>query len=114
MITPAPEIIKRSIGNEAADALGRWFQDILETNAVSRDEHSQILSRFEVLETRFGVLERDVSELRQDLKDFRREVNQRFDNMYDRIGSMMKWTVGTIALFGTLITTLLTIGQFVK
>jgi hypothetical protein len=69
---------------------------------------------FEVLETRFGVWERDVSELRQDLKDFRREVNQRFDNMYDRIGSMMKWTVGTIALFGTLITTLLTIGQFVK
>lgn len=118
MITPAPEIIRKSVGNEAAEAFGRWFQDILETTAVSRDEYRHILTRLE-------ILEREVFEIKQDMKDFRKEVNQRFDlmeqrfdqrfdGMYDRIGSMMKWTVGTLALFGTLITTLLAISQFAK
>jgi hypothetical protein len=48
------------------------------------------------------------------VKDFRKEVNLRFDTMYDRIGSMMKWTVGTLGLFGTLITILLAVSQFGK
>lgn len=128
MKSSIPEAVKKSIGEEAAEALGRWVREILENNAVSRDEYRQILSRFDRLETRFEVLERDVSELREDFKDFRREVNQRFDlvhdrfdrmserfdRMYERMGSMVKWTVGTLALFGTLITILLAIGQFVK
>jgi tetrahydromethanopterin S-methyltransferase subunit G len=114
MITPAPEAVKKSIGHEAAEALGRWVQDILETNAVSRDEYRHILTRLE-------VMEREVFELKQDVKDFRHEMNERFDRMnerfdrmYERIGSMIKWTIGTLALFGTLITVLLAIGQFVK
>jgi hypothetical protein len=40
-------------------------------------------------------------------KDFRREMNERLD-------SMIKWTVGTLALFGTLITIVLAVGQFMK
>ncbi|MGH7454846.1 MAG: hypothetical protein ACRENG_26050, partial [bacterium] len=102
-----PEVIKKSIGNEAAEALGRWVQDISENNTVSRDEYRHILTRLE-------VMEREMFELKQDMKDFRKELNQRFDTMYDQIGSMMKWTVGTFGLFGTLITILLAVGQFVK
>ena len=41
------------------------------------------------------------------------ESNNRFDRLQEQIGSMTKWTVGTMALFGTLITILLAIGQFV-
>ncbi|MDZ7305385.1 MAG: hypothetical protein ONB44_24960 [candidate division KSB1 bacterium] len=97
MITPAPEVVKNSIGNEATEALGRWFRDILE---ITRDEYRHILTRLE-------VLERKIFELKQDMKDFRREMNERLD-------SMIKWTVGTLALFGTLITILLAVGQFMK
>jgi hypothetical protein len=118
MVIPAPEAIKKSIGHEAAEALGRWFQDILETKTVSRDEYRHLLTRLE-------VLEKDVFEIKQDMKDFRKEVNQRFDLMeqrfdqrfdglYAQMGSLMKWTVGTLALFGTIISALLAIGQFVK
>ncbi len=107
MVIPAPEVIRKSMGNEAAEALGRWFQDILENKAVSRDEYRHILTRLE-------VLEKEVFEIKQDMKDFRKEMNQRFDGMYAQMGSLMKWTVGTLALFGTIISTLLAIGQFVK
>jgi hypothetical protein len=40
--------------------------------------------------------------------------NERFDRLHEFQGSMIKWTVGTLALFGTLITILLTISQFFK
>jgi len=34
--------------------------------------------------------------------------------MYERMLSMTRWTIGTLALFGTIITILLAVGQFVK
>lgn len=143
MISSVPEALRKSLGDEAAEALRWWIQETLKNNAVSRDEHRQILNRLD-------ILEHDVSELRQEFKEFRTEVYQRFDlvnerfdrmnerfderfdqmnkrfderfysvderfdRIYERIGSMTKWTVGTLALFGTLITILLTIGQFLK
>jgi chaperonin cofactor prefoldin len=39
-------------------------------------------------------------------------INERLESFYVRMGSMLKWTVGTLALFGTLITMLIAIGQF--
>jgi len=39
-------------------------------------------------------------------------MNERFDQMYDRMLVTMQWTVGTIAVFGTLITVLLAIAAF--
>jgi len=41
-------------------------------------------------------------------------MNERFDQMHARMVSMMKWTVGTLALFGSIISILLAIGQFIK
>jgi len=41
-------------------------------------------------------------------------MNERFDQMYERMTSLMKWTVGTLALFGSIISILLAIGQFIK
>ena len=47
-------------------------------------------------------------------------VTERFDRMYEQLGrmnermlSVLKWTVGTIALFGTLISVLLAVFKFV-
>lgn len=41
-------------------------------------------------------------------------MNERFDRVYERIESMTKWTVGTLALFGTLITILLAIDRLAQ
>jgi len=70
----------------------------------------------------------DYREFRREMNEFRKEVNERFDRMnerfdrmnerfdrmYGRMGSWMKWTVGTIAFFGTLITVLVGIGQLAR
>ena len=42
------------------------------------------------------------------------QFNGRFDRLHEHLGVMVKWTVGTLALFGTLITILVAIGQFAK
>ncbi len=75
-------------------------------------------------------LKDDVQQLRTELKDdihqLRTEMNERFDRinerfdrmnerfdtLYDRMLVQTRWTVGTIALFGTAVTILLAIAQF--
>jgi tetrahydromethanopterin S-methyltransferase subunit G len=106
----------------------RYNLGFIKHSLLMLDEYKEIVARLE-------ALEREVFELKQDMKDFRREMNERFDRinerfdrmnerfdrmnerfdqMYERIGSMMKWAIGILALFGTMITVLLAISQFVK
>ena len=40
--------------------------------------------------------------------------DQHFDRMNERMRVMTRWTVGTIALFGTLITVLIAVAEFVS
>ncbi len=97
----------------------------IKLHRVTREEFREVLSRLE-------LLERDVAELKMDVKELRKEMNERFDRindlinkridlineridrMYERMTSLIKWTVGTLALFGTIISILLAIGQFLK
>jgi hypothetical protein len=39
-------------------------------------------------------------------------MNERFDRMYERMTTMICWTVGTLALLGTIMTILMAIAQF--
>ena len=41
-------------------------------------------------------------------------MNERFDQMYDRMLVQTRWLIGSLALIGTVISALLAIGQFVK
>ena len=139
-----PRTVQKAWGEEVAADFTDWFEFVLEERAVkpvisrveamleertvSRDEFRQILSRLD-------ILERDVADLKTEVRDLRREMNERFrqvderfdrinerfdrmnerfDQMYERMLSMTRWTVGTLALFGTIITILLAVGQFVK
>lgn len=79
---------------------------------MPRDEYREVLSRLDVLENDVDHLKADLANLRTDLQDLRSEMNERFDRMNDRMLVTMRWTVGTIALFGTLITVLLVIAEF--
>ena len=102
-----PKSVREAWGEEATEEFLRWFDQAVLEVAVSKDEFRQILSRLD-------ILEHDMAEVKQELKDLRREMNERFDQMYDRILVMTRWTVGVIALFGTAVTILLALAQFVR
>lgn len=111
-----PESIRRALGEEAASDLVPWVEQIVAERAVPRDEYRQVLARLE-------VVEHDVADIKTDLRELRREMNERFDRMYqhfdtrfdqmyDRMLVQTRWMVGTITVFGTLITALLAVSRF--
>ncbi len=123
MPTRTPETIRRALGEEAAADLGPWVEQIVAERAVPRDEYRQVLARLEVVEHDVADVKVEQRKLRREMGEFRREVNERFDRMYqhfdtrfdqmyDRMLVQTRWMVGTIAVFGTLITALLAVSRF--
>jgi septal ring factor EnvC (AmiA/AmiB activator) len=113
-----PEVLRRAWGDEAAEAFAVWLAGVLEERAVSRDELRQILSRLDVLERDVAALQADVRELRREMNErfdrLYREMNERFDRMYHQMVVQTRWLIGALAVIGTVISLLLTIGQFVR
>jgi tetrahydromethanopterin S-methyltransferase subunit G len=68
-----------------------------------------INQRFDVIDQRFDTMNNSIN---QRFDAMNNSINQRFDAMNDRILSSMKWSVGTIAAFGLIITILVTIFKF--
>lgn len=84
----------------------------------------------EIIEHDMDDLKGSVAEVNREVGDLRREMNERFDRMnerfderfdrmnerfdqmYERILVMTRWTIGVLALFGTIVTILLAIAQF--
>lgn len=109
----SPTKLREALGEDALNEL------LLLLEEKSLDGRREILTRLDILEHDVTGLKQDIADLRADLRDFRREVNdrfdrlnERFDRMHEHMGVMVKRTVGTLALFGSLITLLLAIGQF--
>ncbi|MCD6507496.1 hypothetical protein J7M22_12850 [Candidatus Poribacteria bacterium] len=125
------------LGADVVDALEGLMDEKIRASAVTKDEYREILSRLDLLENNYQHLAKDVSELkgevsqlRREMLEFMREVNERFDGVNERIDkindriderfdqlnaridSMIRWTVGTVALFGILISALMTILKF--
>ncbi len=125
-----PRSVRDAWGDEVSDDFERWLVETLQDRAVPRDEYREVLSRLDVLENEMEHVKTDLANLRTDVQDLRSEMNERFDRMdarfderfdrmnerfdqmYDRMLVTMRWTVGTIALFGTLVTVLLAIAEF--
>jgi uncharacterized protein (UPF0335 family) len=102
-----PAVLRRAWGDEAADAFAVWLTSVLEERAISRDEYRQILSRLD-------ILEHDIADLKADVRELRKEMNERFDRMYHQMVVQTRWFIGALVVIGTVISTLLAIGQFVR
>ena len=102
-----PTVLRRAWGDEAADAFAVWLTSVLEERAISRDEYRQILSRLD-------ILEHDIADLKADVRELRKEMNERFDRMYHQMVVQTRWFIGALVVIGTVISTLLAIGQFVR
>jgi uncharacterized protein (UPF0335 family) len=109
-----PVVLRRAWGDEAADAFAAWLTSVLEERAISRDEYRQILSRLDILEHDMADLKADVQELRREIGELRKEMNERFDRMYHQMVVQTRWFIGALVVIGTVISTLLAIGQFVR
>ena len=136
-----PETIRRALGDEAVVDFAPWVEQIVAEKAVPRDEYRQVLSRLDILEHDIAEVKADLralnARLDQMIQHFEtmfdrqnRHIETRFDamnarldqlgsrfderldRMNDRMLAQTRWMVGTIALFGTLITVLLAISQF--
>jgi CHASE3 domain sensor protein len=102
-----PPILRRTLGDEVADALIAWFTSVLEERAISRDEYSQILSRLD-------ILEHEMADIKADVRELRREMNERMDRMYHQMVVQTRWLIGALAVIGTVISILLAIAQFAR
>ena len=115
--------LREKLGEETFTALEQWVRDLIRSEGVSRDEYREILSRLDLLDKGYTDLKEEVYRFRSEMRgeinnlrgeiiSLRGEVNLRFDSLNARMISSIKWTVGTIALFGTIITILMAIFRF--
>jgi hypothetical protein len=102
-------LLTERLGADVVDALEGLMDERIRVSAVTKDEYREILSRLDLLENNYQHLSREVSELRREMLEFVREMSDRLDGINMRIDSMIRWTVGTVALFGVLISALMTI-----
>jgi tetrahydromethanopterin S-methyltransferase subunit G len=130
MPTPLPPSVQETLGDPAAGDFARWLETYVEERAVVRDEYREVLTRLDVIDERIdGTSERldrmdERFEKRFDQIDQRLDeqsaqfnqridaVNERIDRLHEQMRVQTRWTVGTIALFGTIVTVLLAIAEF--
>ena len=135
MAIQVPQTVRRAWGDELILEFVPWLEQIIEEKtsprleqlvegkAVPRDEYRQVLSRLD-------VLEHDVADIKENVRELRGEMNERFDRMNERLVEMerhfevrldqmsdrmlvqTRWLIGSIALFGTILTILQAIAHF--
>jgi tetrahydromethanopterin S-methyltransferase subunit G len=81
-------------------------------HAVRRDEYREVLSRLDILEHDMTDVKASLNDLHHTMDERFDRMNERLDEMYRHISTMTRWTVGTLALIGTIMTILMAIAQF--
>lgn len=141
MDTPRIKPLEEHLSEVGVEALIQLMDERIQQHSVTKAEYHQILhrldrveSRIENIDQRLESLEKDSVLLRGELNTFRSDMDARIDRLHERmermsselngridrmnselngrIDSMAKWTVGTIALFGTIISVLITVFKF--
>lgn len=69
--------------------------------------------RFDELLRRFDKLKQDMEEFAAARKQYHRNIMDRMDRISDLMDTSLRWTVGTISLFGTLVLIAMTVFKFV-
>lgn len=137
MSTSLPRSVRNAWGEEPAEDFERWMDTILSTRAVPRDEYREVLSRLDVLDNDVAHLRTNMEERFEEVDRRFKEMNEKFDHRFEQVDrrfekveghlarmdqrldtmnasiiQMARWTVGTIVIFGTLITLLIAIAEF--
>jgi chromosome segregation ATPase len=132
MLTSIPESVRQALGELVARDLAAWLEGTLAERSINRTEWEQMTARVAAIEERLTAIEQRVAaieqrvaaiehdvaavqveqrEMRREMSDMRREMNERFDRVHEQMASQIRWSVGLLAVFGTLIAILVGIGQ---
>ena len=101
-------LLSERLGSDVLDALEEMMEEKIKQMGVLREEYREILSRLELLEQGYERLRDDIAWLKEEIREVRRELS----HINSRIDSMIRWTVGTVSLFGVLITAVMMILKF--
>ena len=110
-ITFSP-VVRNAWGDEVTDEVARVLDETFEQRTVSREEWREVLGRLDRVEEHLDHLGEEVSHQRREIGELRREMNARFDAMNEAMRVQTRWTIGTIALFGTIIAVLIAVVEF--
>lgn len=127
MITYPPKEVSETLGERVAEGFKRWFDEAFK-NVATRENIAQTNQAVAVLSKRVEHLEDSVDEIKSDIKDIRTgmqdirtemkdrddRMNEQFDGMYHQTFTLIKWTVGLLGFFGTVISIMIFVGQFIK
>ena len=134
MPTSLPQSVRESWGEHAADDFARWLDEYVQDDAVARDEYREVLSRLDVLrnevaginerldrmedrfeqvEDRFNQTDQRIDEQSAQFNQWIDSVNERIDQLHEQMRVQTSWTIGTIFLFGTIVTVLAAVAEFV-
>lgn len=101
----------QNLSNEMASFRAEVNQRFLSIDQRLDSFRSEIEQRFDSFRSE---MEQRFDSFRSDIDKRFDSLNERFDKLTEQMVSNIKWTVGTIALFGTIITVLITVFKFVK
>ena len=80
------------------------------------ERFNQMDQRFDAMnarmDERFNTMNRRMDERSEHIDEKLGQMNARIDQVHEAMRVQTRWTVGTIALFGTIVTVLLAIAQF--
>lgn len=112
MPTSLPPSVREQFGEAAAEDFVRWLDETLQQRTVLRDEYREVLSRLDVLEERFEQIDKRFDQQSTQFNERIDGVHDRIDRLHEAMRVQTRWTVGTIALFGTIVTVLLANAEF--
>ncbi len=123
--------VRRDEYREVLSRLDILEHDVADVKASITDLHRTMDERFDRVNERFDRMNSEMSErfdrmnsemserfdrmnseMNERFDRMNSEMNGRFDEMYRHISTMTRWTVGTLALIGTIMTILMAIAQF--
>ena len=127
--------LEEKLGADVVQDLDIWIKGIVNAESITKDQFGQITSQLLGIDQRFDSIHQRFddfrSEMEQHFDSFRSDIDQRFgaidqrfdslrsdfDQRFDKLSELtlngIRWTVGTIALFGTIITVLIAVFKFV-
>jgi hypothetical protein len=73
------------------------------------DDHARATCQDEV-----ATLPTELAELQAELRDFRRHMDDRLDRLYELMTIQIRWTVGAVVVFGTLVSILVVLTEFTR
>ena len=88
------------------------FEQVEQRFEQMEQRFEQVDKRFEQVDQRFEQMDGRIDAIHDRIDQKGNEINARIDRLHEAMRVQTRWTIGTIALFGTIVTVLLAVAEF--